>query len=68
MLQEAGRYFWSSYIEYVGNANAVDTDFALEMLSKDRDKAVKLFGKIQGVTIRQLARITGISKSVIERK
>lgn len=116
-------YKWSSYNEYIKGATITDINFALEMFSDDKMKAIKLFKKhskeenedvcleyeekirisdddvrvylnsygisnkeeliqldkdkrnkilyqiksINGVTIRQLSRITGISKSVIDR-
>lgn len=116
-------YKWSSYNEYAGKTEIVDTGFVLQIFSTDRKKAVssfivysneqnedkcldydeknritdndirKYFEKlgieniselqqmeiskrnaiineikaIEGVTIRQLSRITGISKSVIDR-
>lgn len=117
------QYPWSSYREYVGRAVITDVDFALEIFSKDRLKAVELFKeyskeeskercleigeavrisdaeviaslkrlgiqtvsqlrilekkerdeiiravkRMKGVSIRQIARITGIPKSVISR-
>ena len=116
-------YNWNSYKEYIGKTEIVDIDFALDMYSSDRKRAIELFQdfnmqknndmcledeeksrvsdsevkeyfkeldimdpkkvrqlekgkrdeilkklKIKnGVTIRQLSRITGISKSVIDR-
>jgi REP element-mobilizing transposase RayT len=119
-------YKWSSYNEYIQNSKKTeitDIDFALEILSADRNKALELFIKytkeqnedkcldieeklwvsddevrgflrrynvfnkndlnkmdkdkrnkiiseiksIKGVTVRQLSRLTGISKSVIDR-
>ncbi|WP_400243350.1 transposase [Niallia sp. JL1B1071] len=38
-----------------------------QMNKKDRDKFLKKLKEIEGVTIRQIARITGISKSVVQR-
>lgn len=38
-----------------------------QMNKKDRDKLLKKLKEIEGVTIRQVARITGISKSVVQR-
>ncbi len=38
-----------------------------QMNKKDRDKLLKKLKEIEGITIRQLARITGISKSVVQR-
>lgn len=37
------------------------------MNKKDRDRFLKKLKDIEGVTIRQVARITGISKSVVQR-
>ena len=123
MVKDNGTYLWSSYREYVGTPIITDIDFALDIFSKDRVKAIARFisynneatadecidnkGKVhlpdkevmkylnelgifsisamqrlekeerdavirkmkamQNVSIRQLARITGISKSVIDR-
>lgn len=117
------QYSWSSFREYIGNCGIVDIDFALDIFSDDRTKAIQLFNdynnesntdncldykektivtdkgiieylnrigigcisqlqqlnkeqrdevirkmkKIEGITIRQIARMTGISKSVIDR-
>jgi REP element-mobilizing transposase RayT len=116
-------YRWSSYKEYIEKAAIADIDFALDMFSSNRKKAVELFRNfsiqknndmcledeeklrisdsevkeylkesgiidskelrqiekskrdeiirklklLNGVTIRQLSRVTGISKSVIDR-
>lgn len=38
-----------------------------QMNKKDRDKLLKKLKEIEGITIRQVARITGISKSVVQR-
>lgn len=38
-----------------------------QMNKKDRDKILKQLKDIEGVSIRQVARITGISKSVVQR-
>jgi putative transposase len=123
IIKDISRYFWSSYHEYVGTPIMTDIDFALDIFSQDRMKAVTLFRsytnekntdkcleykekinlpdkevieylntlgivstselqklekeqrddairkvkEIHGVTVRQLARITGISKSAIDR-
>ncbi|MDQ0215903.1 REP element-mobilizing transposase RayT [Oikeobacillus pervagus] len=114
---------WTSINEYLFNADIVDIDFALDLFSSERNKAIQMFmtymqqqnhdqclddrvkvrmtdhevkeylckwgitnnselqqmekdkrdavlvklKKLKGVTIRQLSRITGISKSVIHR-
>ena len=123
MTKDIRYYIWSSYKEYMNTPTIVDINFALDIFSEDRNKAVELFktfsneettdecldnrktinlsdievldylqkvGNVtssqllrikredrddilrkikdmQGVTIRQLARITGVSKSVIDR-
>ncbi|CVK20869.1 transposase [Sporomusa sphaeroides] len=117
------KYLWSSYQDYVKGSGITDIDFALDVFSTERTKAVALFKDytsenntdacldyaekvvasdkavmqclqamglasisqlqqlpkeqrdetlrqmktIAGTTIRQLARMTGISKSVIDR-
>jgi len=116
-------YRWSSYNEYISKPKIVDTNFVLQILSTNREKAINSFiehtneqnedkcldydekirlsdnelkeyfvkfgpksiselqkmernarneiirelKSTEGVTIRQLSRITGISKSVIDR-
>ncbi|HYF81779.1 MAG TPA: transposase [Clostridia bacterium] len=123
IVKDIHDYKWNSYKEYIGKTEIVDVDFALDMYSSDRKRAIELFqnfnmqrnndmcledeeksrvsdSKIKeyfkeldimdpkevrqlekgkrdeilkklkiknGVTIRQLSRITGISKSVIDR-
>jgi len=123
ITKDIRKYLWSSYHEYVRNPVITNVDFALDIFSSDRMKAVNLFisynneksidecldynerinlpdeeviecltelgitsiselqrlekrqrddllrklKELQGVTIRQLARITGISRSVIDR-
>lgn len=123
VCKSADEYKWSSYNEYTKRAKIADIDFALEIFSEDRNKAIELlkehtneqnedqcleyeekmrlsddtvkryltrFGilnkkefqelgkerrnkiiyemkSIDGITIRQISRITGISKSVIGR-
>jgi len=113
LTKNAGDYKWSSYREYIESAKIVDRDFALNILSPQREKAIseyvefmnrenqdkcleyeerprvtdgdikKHFARlgiinisdlqqldmksIEGVSIRQLSRITGIAKSVIDR-
>lgn len=115
---------WSSCSEYLGNSKIIDVEFALDMFSKDREEAKRLFQQftqevnsdqcldnrerikvsdkelldyleqlgidnssklqrtdknerdkvisdlknIPGVSIRQLARITGIPKHIIEKR
>ncbi|RKQ29270.1 transposase [Oceanobacillus halophilus] len=114
---------WTSFYEYIHQANIVDIDFALQLFSTDRRKAIKLYAEhaqqtnddqcledtvilrrsdrevmeylyelgipnkntlqqldkrernkilirltaLEGVSLRQIARITGVSKSVIHR-
>lgn len=123
IVQKIGSYNWSSYIEYTGTSNIVDTCFVMQMLSKDHEIAIDIFIKytneinkdkfldldksvrltddeakarlikigiqnisklqyldrkarnemlgkakaIEGISIRQLSRLTGISKNIIER-
>lgn len=123
LVKSITEYKWSSYNEYTSKAAMTDIDFALEIFSVDREKAIDLFKRynneqnedkcleyeekyrvsdsevreyvtrfglfninelqqleksrrneviralksIEGVTIRQLTRVTGISKSVIGR-
>jgi putative transposase len=123
ITKEMAQYPWSSYREYIGSTGITDVDFALEIFSTDRVKAIELFKKyskeereeqcletretirvpdeeviahmkqlgiqtvsqlqglekkkrneiiraiksIKGVSIRQVARIAGISRSVIGR-
>jgi putative transposase len=123
ITQDISEYLWTSYQDYIRSSGITDVNFALNIFSSDRTKAVKLFvnysnennvdecldytervavsdkeimkylnemgiatisqlqrlnktqrdhvirkmKKVEGSTIRQLARITGISKSVIDR-
>lgn len=123
LVNDIRAWKWSSYNEYFEKASFIDTDFVLDMFSKNRNKApemikrylneanedncleyeekrkvsdeevkflfmklgiknlselqqsekqerddaIKKVKAIKGVTIRQLARITGVSKSVIGR-
>ncbi len=43
ITKDIDAYPWSSYQEYVGTPVITDVDFALEMFSADRNKAVALF-------------------------
>lgn len=43
MASDIASYRWSSYMEYMGEAGICDVDFALDMFSKDRAEAIKLF-------------------------
>ncbi len=123
IVKNACDYKWSSYNEYLGKANITDVDFGLDILSKDRKKAVEVFQEftnqrnndmcleepetqtisddylltclsnmeisdaqelrklnkkkraeiirrlkmIEGVSLRQISRLTGISKSTVDR-
>ncbi len=123
ITKQIRKYLWSSYQDYVKGSGITDIDFALDIFSADRTKAVMLFKdytsenntdecldyaekmvasdtavmeclntmgiasisqlqqlpkeqrdeilrkmkEMEGITIRQLARMTGISKSVIDR-
>lgn len=114
---------WTSYKEYINNADLVDTDFALEMFANNvenkrdlfvkfmnednndeclenieivrvsdeevmdyisrigivnvnklqqldkesRDENLRKLKRIKGVTLKQLSRVTGISRNIIER-
>ncbi|WP_373665373.1 hypothetical protein SPSIL_055660 [Sporomusa silvacetica DSM 10669] len=50
------------------NEMGITTISQLQRLSKDqRDDVIRKMKEIEGITIRQLARMTGISKSVIDR-
>ena len=54
-------------MDYINRLGIVNISI-LQQLDRDRrDKIIKILKKIEGVTIRQLSRITGISKSVIDR-
>lgn len=53
-----------NYIHKLGLGNICE----LQRLKKEqRDKIIRDMKKVEGITIRQLARVTGISKSVIDR-
>ncbi|MDF2545539.1 MAG: transposase IS200-family protein [Anaerosolibacter sp.] len=123
ITKDMGKYLWSSYREYVETPIYADINFALDIFSEDKMKAIKLFQgfmneknndqcleykerikisdkevinyfeqlgvaniselqklekgrrdevireikKIEGITIRQIARITGIPKSIVDR-
>lgn len=123
IVEKIEDYNWTSYGEYISKGSIVNVDLALDLLSSNREEAVRLFTKyhkeensdkcldyenfikltddklkedinrlgiinikelqsidknsrnqilrklknIEGASIRQLSRITGISKSVIER-
>ncbi len=123
IVKKASDFRWSSFYEYINKPMITDIDFALDMFSPNRQKALELFKaftkeqnndrcldydekirvsdskiraillqqgvsdtnqllklekqkrnkiiktlkSLEGVTIRQLSRITGISKSAIDR-
>ncbi|MEN6347995.1 MAG: transposase [Syntrophomonas sp.] len=123
LVQEIGKYKWSSYYDYFKNDGIIDSDWALKIFSEDstqalirfkrymkefnedrcleyeerkrlldsdvreylmqlgissisaiqnlqkdqRDEIIREIKSIDGVSIRQLSRVTGISKSIIER-
>lgn len=43
IVKDIADYRWSSFGEYIGEPGICDIDFALNMFSTDREKAVKLF-------------------------
>lgn len=43
MVSNVENYKWSSYSEYIGQKDIIDTDFALDMFSTDREKALQGF-------------------------
>ncbi|HZJ76231.1 MAG TPA: transposase [Oscillospiraceae bacterium] len=43
IVKDIADYRWSSYGEYTGKPRICNTDFALNMFSNDREKAVELF-------------------------
>lgn len=45
IVRNIGDYRWSSYKEYIGKGKLCDIDFALDMLSHNRKKAIELFKK-----------------------
>ena len=123
LVQEIGKYKWSSYHNYFKKDGIIDSDLALKIFSEDstqalirfkrymeefnedrcleyeerkrlldsdvreylmqlgissisviqnlqkdqRDEIIREIKSIDGVSIRQLSRVTGISKSIIER-
>lgn len=123
MVSSLAKSEWTSYHDYISNANIIDTDFGLELFSSDRNNAMNLYIKymndknedkclefedkiqlsdediltylkrlgvsnvsnlqqmernsrndiireiknLEGVSLRQISRITGIAKSVIGR-
>ena len=53
-----------NYFKHLGVTNITE----LQRLEKEqRDKIIAEIKKVDGITIRQLARITGIAKSVVDR-
>lgn len=49
MIEHISEYPYSSYREYVGEQELVDTKFLLDMLSEDREKAIKQFKELNEV-------------------
>jgi len=47
--------------------NISDINQLLQLEKQKRDKIIRFLKSVEGVTIRQLSRLTGISKSVIDR-
>ncbi len=43
LVNRLDEYRWSSFNEYINNTQLIDADFALNMFSTDREKAIKLF-------------------------
>ncbi|WP_352418300.1 transposase [Proteiniborus sp.] len=65
--EEKVRLSDNEVMDYINRLGIVNISI-LEQLDRDRrDEVIKILKKIEGVTIRQLSRITGISKSVIDR-
>ncbi len=56
-------YQWSSYQEYLGESNLVDTDFALGIFSPEVEIAVRRFERFMNETAEDIGiRVYGISK------
>jgi len=43
LVKEILEYKWSSYSEYLGKNRIIDSDFVLDILHKDREKAISMF-------------------------
>lgn len=43
LVNKVEEYKWSSYNEYINQASLVDIDFLLEMMSREREKAIRMF-------------------------
>jgi putative transposase len=54
-------------IKYLGQIGVPNVTTLQQMEKERRDATLAEFKKIKGVTVRQLSRITGVSKSVIDR-
>ena len=53
--------------EYLRELGITNSSLLQQMERENRDKTLVKLKQLNGVTIRQLSRITGISKSVIQR-
>ena len=54
-------------IEYLNTLGIVSISELQRLEKGQRDNTIRKMKDMKGVTVRQLARITGISKSVIDR-
>lgn len=43
IVKDIKKYLWSSYHEYTGTVSVVNIEFALDIFSEDRTKAIELF-------------------------
>lgn len=43
LAKEIWQYKWSSYSEYLGKNNIIDSDFVLDIFHNDRDNAISMF-------------------------
>ncbi|OAS87805.1 MULTISPECIES: helix-turn-helix domain-containing protein [Metabacillus] len=53
--------------EYLNKLGIENISMLQKMEKGDRDRTLAILKELEGVTIRQLSRVTGISKSVIQR-
>ncbi|WP_338788192.1 hypothetical protein [Metabacillus sp. FJAT-53654] len=53
--------------EYLNKLGIENISMLQKMEKGDRDRTLAKLKELEGVTIRQLSRVTGISKSVIQR-
>ena len=58
-------YKWNSYKEYMTTPSITDTSFILDIIAKERNLYIKKL-RIKGLSIRQISRLTGISKRIVE--